>query len=171
LFTLWAPLRRRVTLRRDGEEVMGTLLFEGPARATVEIGQTVLDARLAPEGWRIEGALPGAVLRAGGAIHVFAGADGSFSFTPVDPLDRAAAAGAGADVIEAPMPGLLKTLAVSEGEHVAMGQPLAVLEAMKMEHMLAAPRAGIVAEVLAAPGAQVEAGAALIRLTPEEEDA
>ncbi|MBL3562275.1 acetyl/propionyl/methylcrotonyl-CoA carboxylase subunit alpha [Rhodovulum sulfidophilum] len=170
-FTLWAPLRRRVTLRRDGEEVAGTLLFEGPARATVEIGQTVLDARLAPEGWRVDGALPGAVLRAGGAIHVFAGADGSFSFTPVDPLDRAAAAGAGADVIEAPMPGLLKTLAVSEGEHVAAGQPLAVLEAMKMEHMLAAPRAGIVAEVLAAPGAQVEAGAALIRLTPEEEDA
>jgi len=39
-----------------------------------------------------------------------------------------------------------------------------VLEAMKMEHTLTADRAGRVAEVLAEPGAQVQAGAALIRL-------
>ncbi|TDX22573.1 acetyl/propionyl/methylcrotonyl-CoA carboxylase subunit alpha [Rhodovulum visakhapatnamense] len=170
-FTLWAPLRRVVTLGRDGDEVTGTLLFDGPDHATVEIGEAVLEARCAADGWRIDGASAGAVRRAGGAIHVFAGAQGTFSFTPIDPLDRATAAGAGADVIEAPMPGLLKSLAVVVGDRVAAGQPLAVLEAMKMEHTLAAPREGVVAEVLAAPGAQVEAGAALVRLVPEQDDA
>ncbi|ARC88579.1 biotin carboxylase N-terminal domain-containing protein [Rhodovulum sp. MB263] len=169
-FTLWAPLRRAVTLGRDGEDVTGTLLFEGTDSARVEIGETLLEARRSPDGWRIDGAAAGSVRQAGGQIHVFAGAGGTFSFIPVDPLDRAAAAGTGADVIEAPMPGLLKTLSVAEGDHVAAGQPLAVLEAMKMEHMLAAPRAGLVAEVLVAPGAQVEAGAALVRLMPEEGD-
>jgi 3-methylcrotonyl-CoA carboxylase alpha subunit len=47
---------------------------------------------------------------------------------------------------------------------VATGDRLAVLEAMKMEHVLTAARDGVVAEVLAGPGAQVEAGAALIVL-------
>ncbi|HBU14087.1 MAG TPA: hypothetical protein DEF16_03975, partial [Gemmobacter sp.] len=43
-----------------------------------------------------------------------------------------------------------------------------VLEAMKMEHTLTAARDGVVAEVLVAPGSQVEAGAALILLAEEE---
>jgi len=50
------------------------------------------------------------------------------------------------------------------GDPVAAGDRLAVLEAMKMEHTLTADRAGRVAEMLAEPGAQVQAGAALIRL-------
>jgi pyruvate/2-oxoglutarate dehydrogenase complex dihydrolipoamide acyltransferase (E2) component len=52
---------------------------------------------------------------------------------------------------------------------VAKGARLAVLEAMKMEHTLSAGRDGVVAEILAGAGSQVEAGAPLIRL--EEEDA
>jgi 3-methylcrotonyl-CoA carboxylase alpha subunit len=53
---------------------------------------------------------------------------------------------------------------VTAGAQVAAGTPLALLEAMKMEHTLTAARAGIIAEVLVGAGAQVEAGAALIRL-------
>ena len=49
------------------------------------------------------------------------------------------------------------------GQAVAEGDRLAVLEAMKMEHALLAARDGVVAEVLAETGAQVEAGAALVR--------
>ncbi len=82
----------------------------------------------------------------------------------IDPLARASKAGAGADVVLAPMPGLVKAIFVSPGEEVLEGARLAVLEAMKMEHTLVAARAGRVAELLAAPGAQVEAGAALVRL-------
>ena len=53
---------------------------------------------------------------------------------------------------------------VEAGAEVAAGARLAILEAMKMEHTLSAPRDGVVAEVLVAAGAQVEAGAALVRM-------
>jgi 3-methylcrotonyl-CoA carboxylase alpha subunit len=66
------------------------------------------------------------------------------------------------------MPGLVKALFVTAGERVAPGAPLAVLEAMKMEHTLTAAVAGTVAELLVTEGAQVEAGAALVRLEPED---
>jgi 3-methylcrotonyl-CoA carboxylase alpha subunit len=66
------------------------------------------------------------------------------------------------------MPGLLRELDVAPGERVRKGERVAVLEAMKMEHGLAAPRDGIVAEILAEAGAQVEAGAPLIRLAEED---
>ncbi|MCO6362865.1 acetyl-CoA carboxylase biotin carboxyl carrier protein subunit, partial [Paracoccus sp. 08] len=51
---------------------------------------------------------------------------------------------------------------------VAAGDRLAVLEAMKMEHSLTAAADGVVAEVLAQAGDQVEAGAPLIRLEPAD---
>jgi 3-methylcrotonyl-CoA carboxylase alpha subunit len=63
----------------------------------------------------------------------------------------------------------VKAVFTRAGEPVKAGDRLAILEAMKMEHSLLAARDGIVAEVLCEAGAQVEAGAALIRL--EEEDA
>ena len=62
------------------------------------------------------------------------------------------------------MQGLVRAVSVATGGHVAKGDALVVLEAMKMEHALVAARDGIVAEVLVTEGAQVEAGAALIRL-------
>jgi len=51
-----------------------------------------------------------------------------------------------------PMPGLLKSIAVSEGQEVKAGEELAVVEAMKMENILRAPRDGKVAKRHAAPG-------------------
>lgn len=69
------------------------------------------------------------------------------------------------------MPGLVKSVHAEAGQAVRAGDRLAVLEAMKMEHKLTAARDGVVAEVLVAPGDQVEAGAALIRLQDETEDA
>ncbi|KAG1715394.1 Methylcrotonoyl-CoA carboxylase subunit alpha, mitochondrial [Nymphon striatum] len=83
-------------------------------------------------------------------------------FAIPDPLDVGSAAGAGGNVIEAPMPGLVRSVHAVVGDTVSAGDKLAVLEAMKMEHALLAPRDGVVAEVLSAAGDQVEAGAALI---------
>ena len=65
------------------------------------------------------------------------------------------------------MPGLVKAVFVAHGAEVQRGDRLALLEAMKMEHTLTAGRDGVVAEVLASEGLQVEAGAALIRLEEE----
>ena len=62
-----------------------------------------------------------------------------------------------------------RTSASDHHQHRAKGDRLAVLEAMKMEHSLLAARDGVVAEVLAQPGDQVEAGAALVRLEAEED--
>jgi 3-methylcrotonyl-CoA carboxylase alpha subunit len=69
------------------------------------------------------------------------------------------------------MPGLVKAVLTEPGAEVRAGDRLAVLEAMKMEHALLAARDGVVAEVLAAQGDQVAAGAALIRLAEDGEAA
>jgi 3-methylcrotonyl-CoA carboxylase alpha subunit len=62
------------------------------------------------------------------------------------------------------MPGKVLSFAVQVGQVVSAGQALAVLEAMKMEHTIAAPIDGTVAELLYAPGDQVNEGAPLLRL-------
>ena len=61
-----------------------------------------------------------------------------------------------------PMPGLLTALHVREGEHVEAGQPLAVVEAMKMENILRAEKAGTVSKVNAAPGESLAVDAVIL---------
>lgn len=76
----------------------------------------------------------------------------------------AGAEGASADALLAPMPGQVVSVSCAPGDSVSKGQTLAVVEAMKMQHPLTAPRDGIVAEVRAEAGAQVTGGALLIAL-------
>lgn len=66
--------------------------------------------------------------------------------------------------LEAPMPGKVTRVLVAVGDQVTQGQPVLILEAMKMEHTLKAPRAGVVREVRARDGELVQPGAALIAL-------
>jgi 3-methylcrotonyl-CoA carboxylase alpha subunit len=68
----------------------------------------------------------------------------------------------GGGAVVAPMHGRVASLDVREGDSVAAGQKLAVVEAMKMEHVLAAPAAGRVARVLVEAGAQVAQGAQIV---------
>lgn len=79
-------------------------------------------------------------------------------------LSRAAAAAAGPAPLTAPMPGLIVRVNVAEGEQVAPGQGLVVMEAMKMENELRAQAAGTVKRVHVEPGTAVEKGALLIEL-------
>jgi 3-methylcrotonyl-CoA carboxylase alpha subunit len=78
-----------------------------------------------------------------------------------------AGGGAGDASLTAPMPGTLVKVLVGEGEAVREGQPLVVLEAMKMEHTVTAPYAGLVRRLPFAQGASVSGGAALVELDPE----
>jgi acetyl/propionyl-CoA carboxylase alpha subunit len=88
----------------------------------------------------------------------------AFVFSSHPPAaDEAGAAGDGA--IRSPMPGKVTGLSVKAGETVKKGQPLLILEAMKMEHALTAPFDGTVDEVAASLGAQVTEGAVLVKLT------
>jgi len=78
------------------------------------------------------------------------------------------AGGAGGDgAILSPMPGKIIAVEVSAGDSVVKGQKLLTLEAMKMEHTLTAPFDGVVAELNAAPGAQVQVEALLARIEAE----
>jgi 3-methylcrotonyl-CoA carboxylase alpha subunit len=83
-----------------------------------------------------------------------------------DPLDGQAddADGEQSGVIEAPMHGKLLALFVKDGDLVEKGARLAIVEAMKMEHALTAPRAGRVARLVHAAGAQVQQGARLMTI-------
>jgi 3-methylcrotonyl-CoA carboxylase alpha subunit len=76
-------------------------------------------------------------------------------------------AGAGGNRLLAPMPGRIVLLRTSVGDHVVAGQELGVMEAMKMELSLKAPRAGRVAAVQAKAGDFVDADAVLVRLEDE----
>ncbi|MEO8632804.1 MAG: biotin/lipoyl-containing protein [Chloroflexota bacterium] len=95
------------------------------------------------------------------------------SATAID--ERAAAASRGAAAVRggrhelrAPMPGLLKTLHVAEGDVVEAGAPLMTLEAMKMENELLAPARGRVVRLAVAAGTKVEGGAMLAVLEEAE---
>jgi 3-methylcrotonyl-CoA carboxylase alpha subunit len=70
--------------------------------------------------------------------------------------------------VKAPMHGKLIAVFVQPGDKVEKGQRLAIVEAMKMEHVLVAPSDGEVAEIAAEPGAQVAEGARLIGLKTQE---
>lgn len=166
-FCMWAPLTRTVQLRHGDTDIAVRLTTLGPdAHDLVVEGQTV-QARRDAGRWQLDGQSAPRVVVTGDLVTVFA--QYGLAFRIVDPLARDGLGAGDADLIEAPMPGLVKALDAQPGQAVTKGDRLAVLEAMKMEHSLLAPRDGVVAEVLAEAGTQVEAGAALIRLEDEEE--
>ena len=96
--------------------------------------------------------------------YVFA-AHGATEIIEIDLLAHAGEAQAEGGRLTAPMPGKVVSFAVQAGDKVSRGQALAVMEAMKMEHTIAAPADGVVAELLYAPGDQVAEGAELLKLT------
>ena len=67
--------------------------------------------------------------------------------------------------VRAPMPGRVLKVFVAEGESVAAGQPVVIVEAMKMENEVKAKGVGVVAKVHAVVGATVEANALLVSFT------
>lgn len=66
--------------------------------------------------------------------------------------------------IQAQMPGKIVEVMVEAGDSVETGQPLLVVEAMKMQNEVRAPKAGVVAQVLVTPGDAVAAGQAMLRV-------
>lgn len=84
------------------------------------------------------------------------------------PVAAAAPAAAGparaGEAVTSPMPGTVLNVKVNVGDMVKAGQVLVVLEAMKMENDIPAPRDGKVAQIIAAKGATVDTGAPLLTL-------
>ena len=108
-------------------------------------------------------------LRVEGDVHYVQGRDGAFSLVEMPRFpehDRTQAPGA----CVAPMPGKVVTILVEVGQHVEVDQQLVVLEAMKMEHAVRAPEAGVVAELAVSEGEQVDADALLAVVSTDAED-
>lgn len=108
-----------------------------------------------------------AVYAQGEVDHVFTPL-GATQITSIDLLAHSGESAAEGGRLTAPMPGKVVSFAVKAGDAVTKGQPLAVMEAMKMEHTIAAPADGVVAELLYAPGDQVTEGAELLKLVVAE---
>lgn len=89
-------------------------------------------------------------------------------FTLDTPRGSAAGGAAGSGAILSPMPGKIIAVEVAAGDRVTKGQRLLTLEAMKMEHSLVAPFDGVVAELNATAGAQVQVEALLAKIEAEE---
>ncbi len=104
------------------------------------------------------------VYATGGRVAVFA-PEGAALVREVDAWAQAAEE-ASSGGLSAPMPGKVVAMLARAGERVRRGQPLAVIEAMKMEHTLSAPSDGVVTGLRFAAGAQVVEGEALIDFEP-----
>ncbi len=77
---------------------------------------------------------------------------------------KAAPAPAGAEAVKAPMPGNILEVCVKDGQSVNAGDILFILEAMKMENEIMAPKAGVVSGVAVQKGATVATGAVLCNI-------
>ncbi len=147
-----------------------------------EVRDGLLRAEL-PDG-AIEGSFsrtgPGAgLLTVDGVVHrvataehegrVWVAVDGRvYVFDDARADDEYSAAGSAENSVAAPMPGKVIKVLVENGQEVEEGQPVLIVEAMKMEHTLRAPAAGVVAELKCAEGDQVDAGVPLLELEAGE---
>jgi 3-methylcrotonyl-CoA carboxylase alpha subunit len=164
-FALWHPNRRAIPLAHDDETLEVHVEVNGPDTQTWFVNGVEVVAHYRQGRWLIDGQPMPDVSVAQGRVTVFDGY--GIAYAGIDLLDVAAGAAGDGNLIEAPMPGLVKAVFARAGEAVSKGDRLAVLEAMKMEHSLLAARDGTVAEVMVSEGDQVAAGAALVRLEDE----
>jgi 3-methylcrotonyl-CoA carboxylase alpha subunit len=106
----------------------------------------------------------GNVVRKDDAFHIFASGR-NITLHYSDPLAHAGEIEAEGGRLTAPMPGKIVALLTAKGMVVEKGAPLLIMEAMKMEHTIAAPTGGIVEELLYAVGDQVSEGVQLLAFT------
>ncbi|TFY99503.1 acetyl/propionyl/methylcrotonyl-CoA carboxylase subunit alpha [Ramlibacter rhizophilus] len=164
------PARRRFAFEFEGEPAGAELVYEHGGGLRLEVGGNPLALAFDPTGehgldLRLGDARERITVYTQGEVdHVFTD-QGAAAIVSLDLLAHAGEGHAEAGRLTAPMPGKLVSFAVRAGDTVRKGQALAVMEAMKMEHTIAAPADGTVAELLYAPGDQVAEGAELLRLT------
>ncbi|MHB8384701.1 MAG: acyl-CoA carboxylase biotin carboxyl carrier protein subunit [Candidatus Binataceae bacterium] len=141
---------RAIRARIDGREVSATIDPLGDGSAILCIGE---------RRFRILGA------RRKDTILVAIGPR-TFDFVPAETALRRARGKLASSEVTAPMPGKILKVLVRDGDLVTAGQPLVVIEAMKMETALAAESDAIVKRVRVAAGDTIDHGAVLVELSP-----
>lgn len=131
--------------------------------ATVAVGYTTDDDGQISSLWLDGHRLPVSVYQDGETVHVF-GQAGYDVITVIDKLAHTGDESSDGGSLKSPMPGQVVAFRVSVGDTVKKGQPLAVIEAMKIEHTIHAPADGVVAELLFTAGDLVADGDELLRL-------
>jgi acetyl/propionyl-CoA carboxylase alpha subunit len=167
------PAEQEFTVTLDGARETARLLFDGEriAVATAE-GPVAIEVEGQPSdlSFRIAGdSRRGIAVVAGDTVAIRLGeAEWCAAVrTALDAHEAASGAGAGSDTLLSPMPGIVAEVKVAAGETVEAGQPLVVIESMKLFQTLTAPRAGIVATVAVTAGETIPAGHRLVALAPD----
>ncbi len=165
-------VRRSFTFVQDSATIQAVLTYGHHGTPQLQVGDVEAPLHWQPQGDGLLVEFAGA--RSTAQVHVTG--EARHIFTPrgaavlqlQDPLAHAGEGHSEGGRLTAPMPGKLVSFAVKAGDAVTKGQALAVMEAMKMEHTIAAPADGVVQELLYAPGDQVAEGAELIRMEAAE---
>ncbi len=166
-------VQRRFEFEFAGEHVKASLTYERGGSLTLSVGSgeamvtspLVFDQQASGIELQFAGQRTRAAVYPQGEVdHVFTPL-GATQITSIDLLAHSGETAAEGGRLTAPMPGKVVSFAVKAGDAVTKGQPLAVMEAMKMEHTIAAPADGVVQELLYAPGDQVTEGAELLKLS------
>ena len=166
-FTLWSPLQRTIDLSEEGAPFAAVLQIQGPQAVLVSIQDEHQQFSCVDGHWMALGTRE-KMRVISSADHVSVFAVQSWHFDIPDPLAISTGTGVAGNVVNAPMPGLVKLVLAKPGQTVCAGDPLLVLEAMKMEHSLTAPRDGVIDEVLVSASDQVQSGAALLSLVEQD---
>ncbi|HEX7537252.1 MAG TPA: biotin carboxylase N-terminal domain-containing protein [Dermatophilaceae bacterium] len=151
---------RRVELRYQGRTHPVVVAQVGPRRYRLELDGRLLDVavdRLSPFESRLS--------LGGPPFHVVSVAGQDGYLVEVDGVSHRVG-GDESGVVRAPAPAVVVAVHVTAGEDVEAGATIAVLESMKLQTAVRAPRSGRVREVLARVNSQVDAGAPLLRLDP-----
>ncbi|MGO4331726.1 acetyl-CoA carboxylase biotin carboxylase subunit [Cupriavidus sp. 2TAF22] len=154
-------------LRSGDGETVASVRSDG-TRQWLTVGDHTVPLRVASAGGSHaidlgERTVKGSTHLEGDAIYVFSG-NRQTRLDLIDPLAHAGGGDAEGGKLVAPMPGRIIAVMVQAGATIGKGDPLIVMEAMKMEHTLTAPTDGVVQEVLYAVGDQVQDGAQLVTL-------
>ncbi len=164
-FTLFIPLRQQMILTCQDETKRLQVSLNGLHASVVVEAETVSLLRGA-KGWCVVGSPQTTAIFAARKAYVFSAQ--TFVFECLDPLDRTALVENDGALV-APMPGLVKQVFVSNGQEVVQGDPIVVLEAMKMQHTLRSAEAGQVQQLTVQENTQVDAGQVMAVIIPSDQ--
>jgi biotin carboxyl carrier protein len=153
-----------IGLRIDGIPYRVSLASLAPLASGTERGEAILE---------FDGQRERVWLASRGDVHFVHLRGRTHRVVAINALERArqeAAPSGGAEILRAPMPGVVVRVAVEPGADVSRGQLLMTIESMKLETAITAPHDARIAEVCVSAGASFDQDATLIRLEAENDD-